>query len=96
MRPSKRAGARNPYKPPINTPKVHEMLDSKSFKIKVIERIASIYNITEIHEDDEEILREVRKRFPQIALYIHIGDGFYQYRGFRDLTSYSREKPTSS
>ncbi|MEM4971418.1 MAG: hypothetical protein QXE01_09220 [Sulfolobales archaeon] len=96
MRPSKKARNRNPYRPPINIPRVHEMLDAKSFKVKVIERVAEVYNIAEIHEDDEDILREVSKRCPGIALYLHVGDSYKEYRRARDLTSYSSKNPTSS
>ncbi len=96
MRPSKKARNRNPYRPPINIPRLHEMIDARSFKVKVIERVAEIYNIAEIHEDDEEILREVGKRYPGITLYLHVGDSYREYRRARDLTSFSSKNPTSS
>lgn len=96
MRPSKMARNRNPYRPPINIPRLHEMIDARLFKVKVIERVAEIYNIAEIHEDDEGILREVGKRYPRITLYLHVGDSYREYRRARDLTSFSSKNPTSS
>ncbi|MDT7894776.1 MAG: hypothetical protein RQ855_01085 [Desulfurococcales archaeon] len=96
MRPSKKTRNRNPYRPPINIPRLHEMIDTRLFKVKIIERVAETYNIAEIHEDDEDILREVEKRYPGIILYLHVGDSYREYRRARDLTSFSSKNSTSS
>jgi len=95
MRPSKKAGQGNPYRPPVSMPRLGEQVDSKVFKLRVIEGILKGFRIIEIHEDDEEVLREVGKRYPGIKLYIHDGDSYREYR-IGSLLSYSRGSSTSS
>ncbi len=83
MRPSSGTRARNSFKPPISIPRLPEMIDPKVFKLKVLDEISKIYDIAEIHEDDEEILREAWKRYHNAKLYLHIDNWFKPYRGRR-------------
>lgn len=83
MRPSSGARARNSFRPPVSIPRVPEMIDSKVFKLKVLDEISKVYDIAEIHEDDEEILREAWKRYHNAKLYLHIDNGFKPYGGKR-------------
>jgi len=94
MRPSNKGGAGNPYRPPIKIPRIYEKADSRVFKLSIIDRIAEVYEIIEIHEDDEDILKQIWKRYPGVDLYIHTDDTYKKYKG-RDLLDYSG-KTTSS
>lgn len=81
MRPS--GNVKNIFKPPIYVPKMPEKIDSRVFKLRVLHEISRIYDIAEIHEDDEEILREAWKSYHRAELYLHVGDGYKIYRGRR-------------
>lgn len=88
MRPSNKGGSGNPYTPPIKIPRIYEKADSRIFKLSVIDRIADVYEIIEIHDDDEDILKEIWKKYPGVDLYIHIDDTYKKYKG-RNLLDYN-------
>jgi len=94
FRPSKKARRKNPYRPPIDMPRLGELVDSKVFKLKALEKILEGFKVAEIHEDDEEVLREVSRRYPGIKLYIHSGEEYREY-SVRSLLSYSRDRNNS-
>ena len=77
------SSSKNIFKPPISVPRLLEKVDSKVFKLRVLHEISRIYDIVEIHEDDEEILKEVWKKYHQARLYLHIGDEYRVYEGKR-------------
>ena len=82
MRPS--SGSKNMFKPPfIYIPRVPERMDSKTFKLKILNEISKVYEIVEIHEDDVEILKEIWKRYHHVKLYLHIGEECRVYEGKR-------------
>lgn len=82
MRPS--SGSKNIFKPPsIHIPRVPERMDSKTFKLKILNEISKVYEIVEIHEDDLEILKEIWRRYHNVKLYLHIGEECKVYEGKR-------------
>ncbi len=58
-------------------------MDSKTFKLKILNEISKVYEIVEIHEDDVEILKEIWKRYHHVKLYLHIGEECRVYEGKR-------------
>lgn len=78
-------GSKNPFEPPITIPRMHDKTSSKIYKLKVLDEISKSYEIVEIHEDDEEILKELWKRHPDARLYLHIDDGYRIYSGGKRL-----------
>lgn len=85
-----RRGLRNPYTPPgFEPPRVFEKARAGIFKLSVIEALARIYTIAEIHEDDVEVLERASKIVPNALLILHEGDGFRIYRRGRVLDDFS-------
>lgn len=53
---------------------------SVRLKIELLTRaIKEGYELIELHEDDEEVLKEVKREFPWIKLYLHSDNSFKVY-----------------
>lgn len=69
----------------------NDLRPSYIYKLEVLNRLISRgINICEVHDDDEKFVREVKISFPNIDIYLHVGNEVMPYKKIRKLNHWFR------
>lgn len=66
--------------------KNNDLRPSHVYKLEVLSNLINKgVNVCEIHDDDEKLIKEVKKLYPGINAYLHVGNEVLFYKGSKKL-----------